>query len=764
MKKIIALSLAVVMLFTMSAVAVADTADGVYTGKGVGMGEITVELTVKDGMITEATVIGDGETPGLGAAHLDELAEQIIAAQGADIDGVAGCTITSNGTRDAVLAALGGAEEVEAVLADGVYHAEAYGFHMGWSDKIDVTIENGEIAAIAFGEDNGDTPPMMATVEKTLFPRIIDAQSVAVDGATGATATSGAVKTAVEDCLKQALVAAGCDESAISAFKVIPEKNSDTEEISTQILVIGMGGSGTYAALRAAENGADVLVIEKQSRYGGTTALTSEIESINPPRIKDIFNDGNDFCDAEDMRQAWGEYVMGDGKDEMIDLFFEQSGPALDWLAIDHGVLFDFVAKVGFTESDIYPVKFQWYPNTTPTNPMFGANKVWIARFFDMLVNDYTALGGQYMLDTEGYELLIEDGVIVGAKARNLITGTEYIIHADAVILAEGGFIGNGEMTTKYLSDEYFPLKGEWKVYGSLKNDGKMLQQAIDNGAATYNMGMPPEVHLSGSYAFIPATAGFPITEVPGMKGAFSGVQMVWSVADLPMYLGITPDSLAVDKNGSRFTSETGIGMLDPWIAGPNYYSIWSEDRIESIRDNGLEEQVSGPSTGFLGYLGAIPAGVALPEAFDVLDYAMNMGFVFKADTIAELAEMIGADPATLEATVEAYNGYCETGVDEQFGKPAGLLKKVGDGPYYAVKMASYSYGTVGALDINEQFQVLDTEGNVMEGLYAIGGDSMGVLFSERKPYVTYGGANNGWALTSGYVAGEIVAKNVLAD
>ena len=67
-------------------------------------------------------------------------------------------------------------------------------------------------------------------------------------------------------------------------------------------------------------------------------------------------------------------------------------------------------------------------------------------------------------------------------------------------------------------------------------------------------------------------------------------------------------------------------------------------------------------------------------------------------------------------------------------------------------------------MDIDEQFRVLNTEGKPIEGLYALGSDSAGVLFTEKKPYVTFGGANNGWALTSGYVAGPIVAEYVGAE
>lgn len=765
MKKGLALML--IALLALPALAGAETYEAASVGFG---GEVKVSLNVEDGVITDATVTGENETPGIGAAALEPLAAQLVQAGNAGIDGVAGATLTSNAVREAAAAALAqasGAGDVEAVLADGVYTAEAYGFDMAVSDKVAVTVKNGRMTAIAYGEDCGDTPPMLDTVERTLFPRILEAQSVGVDAASGATVSSNAVKAAVTDCLTQALAAAGCDASAIAAFKTVPEKKGGSEEITTQVLVVGMGGSGTYTALRAQESGAQVLAIDKQARYGGTTALTSEIEAINPPRIKELYNNGEDFCDAQAMYQAWLDYVDGDAKVEMIDLFFENCGPALDWLALDHGAQFDMKPQAGFTDVDVYKVKFQWLPNFDERNPMaptYGYNKAEIATYFDRLIADYTALGGQYMLETEAYDLIVEDGKVTGVKARNLADGTEYTIKADAVVLATGGFLGSPEMTTEYLSDAYYPLKGAWRIYGTYGNDGKMLRSAIEHGAATYNMGMPPEVHLSGTVDFLPAHEyGYAINEIEGTLDFNTGRACRWTVADLPLIMGVSADSLAVGMDGKRFTSETGIAMLDPWIAGPNYFSIWSAEQIDGIVASGVKTDVIGPAVGFLGHRGSIPSGVALPEAYDVLENAIARGYVYKADTVEELAGLIGLDASALSETVAAYNGYCETGVDAEFGKDAALLTRIGEGPYYAIAMASYSYNPCAGLDINEQFQVLDTEGNAMEGLFCVGSDSAGVLFTEKKPYVTFGGANNGWALTSGYVGGEIIANIVNA-
>ena len=373
---------------------------GTYVAEALGMGKVEVSITVDETSITDVELKLDEETPGIGQAAGDTLAAAILEAQGAEFDSVSGATITSTAVADAVADCLaqasGGSQEAPAedtaVLADGTYEVEEYGFFIGVSDKLLVTIKDNAIESIEWNPDleSGDTPPMRMVVADTLFPRIIENQSVAVDGVTGATGTSGAVKSAVTKALKEALVAAGSDEGAISGFQVTPEKQGGEETIDTDVLVVGMGGSGTYTALRAAECGAKVLAIEKQGRYGGTTALTSEIESINPPRIMEKYNNGEEYTDAEAMEQAWIEYVEGDEKEDILDLFFEQSGPALDWLAIDHGILFDFDAKPGFTPADWYEVKFQWYPNTADWCPMmFGANKAEIAANFDHLMEEY---------------------------------------------------------------------------------------------------------------------------------------------------------------------------------------------------------------------------------------------------------------------------------------------------------------------------------------------------------------------------------------
>ena len=315
-------------------------------------------------------------------------------------------------------------------------------------------------------------------------------------------------------------------------------------------------------------------------------------------------------------------------------------------------------------------------------------------------------------------------------------------------------------METKYLGDKYYPLKGKWNQYGMHQNDGKMIAAAVALGAGTYNIGIPPMVHVAGTPAFL---TQFEKNKIPGVMGRMTGRTATWSSGDLPLNMVIAANSLAVDGKGKRFTSETGVGMLDPWKAGPRYFSIWSSDQIQKIKEGGFKVASDGPGTAYLGQQTNIPANTPLPNAFEVLDAAVKAGFAYKADTVADLAKQIGFDPETLEKTVSTYNGYCETGKDPDFNKPAKFLEAIGKGPYYAVVGTPYCYSTCGGLNIDRNFRVLQSDGKTpVNGLYAVGTDSMGVLFTEKKAYVTFGGVAQGWAFTSGYLAGEEIAGTIL--
>ena len=100
----------------------------------------------------------------------------------------------------------------------------------------------------------------------------------------------------------------------------------------------------------------------------------------------------------------------------------------------------------------------------------------------------------------------------------------------------------------------------------------------------------------------------------------------------------------------------------------------------------------------------------------------------------------------------------------DPFGKDASYIDPIGEtGPYYAVKGAAYIYGTIGGLDVDINMNVLDETRKPIPGLYAVGQDSMGVLFTPQDAYVSYGGAAHGWVLTSGRIAGANAAEYVMS-
>lgn len=178
--------------------------------------------------------------------------------------------------------------------------------------------------------------------------------------------------------------------------------------------------------------------------------------------------------------------------------------------------------------------------------------------------------------------------------------------------------------------------------------------------------------------------------------------------------------------------------------------------------NNGFEFPVTGPASINLGACGAIPNGTPISNAVEVLDAAVEAGFAVKGDTIEDIAEQLGMDADVLKKTITDYNGYCEAGVDGEFGKDAQYLEKIGEGPYYAIVMRSYCYATCGGLDVDTELRVLGKDGATpIKGLYATGLDCSGVLFTEKNAYVTYGGVAQGWAYTSGKLAAEAAVKNL---
>lgn len=755
------------MVTVMCAVAMAQGAytPGTYEAEAKGFGGmVQVRLTVDESAVTDIAVTGEEETPGIGQRAIEELPARIVQAGGTQIDGVSGATITSGAILEAAAQALAQAQglaQVQIRMAPGEYAVETYGFMAIEPFTVKVTVDETSILDVAL-EGGIESVAMVRSIDTYLIPRILENQSVAVDAVCGATVTSNAVLSAAAQALEQALIAGGSDVRALSAFKTPEPRVEDSLELEVGVLVIGMGGSGCAAAMSAVETQTQegmpvsVLAIDKAGRYGGTSAFCGEPMAVNAPRYKAEFNAGEDYMDGEALKAAWNEYTEGDAKMNIVSKFLDNSGETIDWLFYDHGFLFNN-PLTGFGPDDVYRCKYQYVSIATKEegrdygeNVDFSQNTM-ADKYFARMMEDYEELGGEYMLETEAYALIYDEttGRVAGAKARRH-DGTELTIKAGAVVLATGGFAGSEALEEEFLSQNpyYDKLGGYWTLIGMAQNDGKMIKAALDIGAGTYNIDIVPMVHFASSNIVL---HDYPVnTYDNGGYMLWYGYKNTWSLNDLPTALALCSDIPWVDADGERFVKEGQL--FSWWYAGPSYYAVWSQDLIDRVATEGFSANIS---TLAAGTQGGVPGGMPIPEVYEVIDKLLAQGLICKADTVQALAAQMGVDEDALAATLESYNGYCESGVDEQFGKAAQKLLPLHEGPYYAIKGYSCAFSTVGGLDIDEHFNVLKADGiTPIEGLYAVGNDAGGVLYSNKKPYVTYGGAALGWAFTSGRLSG----------
>ena len=726
---------------------------GEYTGSAIGFGgEVTVTVSVDETSILSVVAEGAQETDGVGSNAIDRLPGMIVEAQSAAVDDVAGATMTSTAIKTAAEAALAearGEAAVEAVMAPGSYTGYGSGYSLVEKLPVTVTVDETSILSIEVAADNAETEPILRTVIQNMIPDMIEHQSVAVDSTTGATISAAAVREAVSDALVQALEAGGSDASALSYFQTIPEDPAPSSEtLDVDILIVGMGGAGTAAAMRAAELQSEagqpvsVLAIEKTARYGGTSALTTQTMAINPKQLEESINNGEDWVDLDELNAAREASFSGVAQKAELDPFWEpyieESGNVLDW-QIAHGFEF-FEPKSGFF-GDGQLVVFDYGGKS-------GNNKTEIAAYFESMVEDYTELGGEYLLNTEGYELIYDEttDTVTGVKAKNLVDGTEYTINAKAVIMAAGGFGGNKDMVRSFNSNG-----AAYDLVGLTTNDGKLMQSAWDLGAATYGDEEGMNIHNAAPIVILNE---FPIVSVEGTD-SWTYRPATYSVNDIPLFLVTNKDCLFVDGTGARYANEA---LQWPWWqAGEQYYSITSEQRLTELAENGFTHTNTGL---FLNHgYNTFPLNTPVPEMFEVMEAGIEAGCVVKAGTLAELAEALGMDPATLEKTVADYNSFCEAGVDTQFGKDAEYLKSIGsEGPFYAVIGEAYNYNSSGGLYIDEDFRVMHKGlEDVFDGLYAVGNDA---------PFIpsAFAGDNQAWCYISGYFGAEKAFEYVSAQ
>ena len=285
MKKLVALLLSLCLAFGMLAVASAETKTGAAQGFG---SEVKVTVTVEDGKITAIEADDSGESyPVAREDSVEKVIAAIIEANGTDgVDVNTGATFTCNAIVEAVNKALAEGGEEAAPAGDiaftaGTYQATAYGYN--GDVTFDVTFSDTNVTAITF-VSGMETAHVGDVAFDIMIPEMIEANGSGVDSVSGATFSSRALKSIVNDAAEQA----GCTN--LDAFKANKVEHTAGEAIdrTVDIVVVGAGGAGIAAAAQATQNGNTVLVLEKNAEVGGNTLVSGgQYQSVMPYLVWD---------------------------------------------------------------------------------------------------------------------------------------------------------------------------------------------------------------------------------------------------------------------------------------------------------------------------------------------------------------------------------------------------------------------------------------------------------------------------------------------
>lgn len=676
---------------------------GTYTAEAKGMGgTVTVTVTVSEDAITAVEAAGPDETPGVGVPALDVVANAILEAQSVDVDGVTGATVTSTAVKTAAAAALAEAagETVDkGNVPDGTYTGKAPSFGVMKEMELAVTFKDNAIVSIeticagsATQADEEEYSNIYATVEQKLYPRIIEAQSLDVDAICGATVSSNAAKT----ILRNVIDANGGNSAG---WDIPVEKSTEVVELRDyDVIVVGLGSSGVASFLSAAENGCTVFGMDAAGKIGGNGTNTAGPLGVNPA-AQVANNGGENFVDPDELYDAWMEYCEDDAKGEIVKMFIDESGETFGWLADNYDFAF-LPSMFSFYDSH------GWKLWTMYSGKDGGSKDDAYLAAMDKAVG-YNEKN-EYKTELRATSLIQEDGKVVGVEAVSY-DGTVYRIYGDSVVLADGGFIGNAEMTTKYTG-------AVWHTKGMTQCNGFGISQALALGGALYNPDVAVEDHIAALDNIIRSDD--------------------YSNDDKSLLTSLVLDLnyQMIDSKGQSFDGNyNGLGLaFNAWEAGANYYVLINEAEYNSIKENGL---ISFNMPMFFGQGGTYTEGTPVSNLDDIMEMGKKFNDVIVADSLADLSEQLGIDIA-----LEDVHGQTE-------------------GKIYCIKGAAYVYSTCGGLDIDTNLNLLLEDGTPVENIFVVGNNSLGTLNASNKAYVLYGGAAQGWALTSGRLVGKIAAE-----
>ena len=645
-----------------------------------------------------------------------------IAAAAAMSGVTAGALAACNAASDSASASTSGAA---GQYIPGTYEGTAEGISS--TVKVTMTFSDSAVTDVVV-DTSGETASFGAAAADELREQLLAAGSAEIDGVSGSTITSDAVMKAAKSCYAQAK-----GEAVVSSVQLPTGDENDwlgkepdideaaiTETVDTDILIVGAGNGGMFAAAYAAANGLNFRVIEQNANVQDTRHWYGAVDSAAAKEA------GEPATDKAKLLSEISRYASGKCDQRVVKTWINESAAMHDFmrsiLEDKYGWVCDFTSgseaawpaeNAEHNTDYLYPVQEHNY--------MASERESGLARN-ELLLQYIQELG--YDVDFKTSLAKLEknsDGRITGIIAQS--TEDDHFIRYNAnkgVLLACGGFPGN-----PYMMEQLDPLGTSVTTACSYSpaDKGYGIRAAVWAGA---NLDKEAAPMLFDRGIVAPGVdAGYVDSDSAFGGKAFPG--------KIRQYNPGTQPFLKVNRNGERFANEScpynDIVYAAAHQPGRVYAQICDANILEDAKRfhtigcsaqtrNGGEKYIQGK-----------------------MDEAIEAGALFKCDTLDELADKMGFTGAakdTFLATVERYNELYDKQNDEDFGKPAYRLSAIRTAPFYGCWLGASLLTTEQGIAINEKGQALDTNNQPMEGLY-ITGDMSGSFFANNYPCLMAG-------------------------
>ena len=645
-----------------------------------------------------------------------------IAAAAAMSGVTAGALAACNAASDSASASTSGAA---GQYIPGTYEGTAEGISS--TVKVTMTFSDSAVTDVVV-DTSGETASFGAAAADELREQLLAAGSAEIDGVSGSTITSDAVMKAAKSCYAQAK-----GEAVVSSVQLPTGDENDwlgkepdideaaiTETVDTDILIVGAGNGGMFAAAYAAANGLNFRVIEQNANVQDTRHWYGAVDSAAAKEA------GEPATDKAKLLSEISRYASGKCDQRVVKTWINESAAMHDFmrsiLEDKYGWVCDFTSgseaawpaeNAEHNTDYLYPVQEHNYmasesASGTPRN--------------ELLLQYIQELG--YDVDFKTSLAKLEknsDGRITGIIAQS--TEDDHFIRYNAnqgVLLACGGFPGN-----PYMMEQLDPL-------------GTSVTTACSYSPADKGYGIRAAVWAGANLDKEAAPMLFDRGIVaPGVDGGYVDSDSAFGGKAFPgkirQYNPGTQPFLKVNRNGERFANESSPYNDIVYAAAHQPGRVYAQ-----ICDANVLEDAKRFHT--IGCSAQTRAG---GEKYfqSKVDEAVAAGTLFVCDTIEELADKLGFTGEakdTFLATVERYNELYDKQNDEDFGKPAYRLSAIRTAPFYGCWLGASLLCTEQGIAINDKGQALDNDNKPMPGLY-VTGDMSGSFFANNYPCLMAG-------------------------